>query len=238
MGLRQKQTNERCRRILESARKLIRRTGGTAFSMRTLADEANVSLATPYNLFGSKGGVLYALLNASLEKVDSAADTFSSSSSSGPVARVLEIAGIAADLYVRDATFYRPLMQFLLGARDVEHRPRLLEQSLRRWTRTVHAAVRHGLLAESVDVALLARQLMINFIGVVDLWVHEELDEEAFRAQSLYGSTLLVLANARPEARPSLLERQQVLERLLPRTLALPVEPARGTRLRNRQSAA
>jgi AcrR family transcriptional regulator len=235
MGLRQKQTTERCQRILESARTLIRRTGGTGFSMRTLADEAEVSLATPYNLFRSKGGVLYALLNASLEKVDSVADT---SSSSGPVARVLEIAGNAADLYARDATFYRPLMQFLLGARDVEHRPRLLEQSLRRWTRTVQAAVRHGLLAQSVDVALLARQLMISFIGVVDLWVHEELDDAGFRTQSLYGSTLLVLADARPEARPSLLERLEVIGRLLPRALALPVEPARGTRLRNRQSAA
>jgi AcrR family transcriptional regulator len=235
MGLREKQTSERRERILEAARKLIRRTGGTGFSMRRLAGEAEVSLATPYNLFGSKGGVLYALLNASLEKVDRAADTFSSSS---PVARVLEIAGIAADVYARDAAFYRPLMQFLLGARDAEHRPRFLEQSLRRWTRTVQAAARHGLLPESVDVALLARQLMINFIGVLDLWVHEELDEEAFRAQSLYGSTLLVLAHAPAGARPSLLERLQTIEVRLPRDLALPVLPARGTRLRRRQRAA
>ncbi len=58
--------------------------------------------------------MLYALLNASLENLDRATVTFSSTT---PVERVLEVAGIAADLYARDAAFYRPLMQFLLGAR-------------------------------------------------------------------------------------------------------------------------
>lgn len=235
MGLRERQTIERRERILDSARRLIRRTRGTSFSMRTLADEADVSLATPYNLFGSKAGVLYALLNDSLARLDRAADTFPSSS---PVVRVLEIAGIAAEIYARDGAFYRPLMQFLLGVRDVEHRPRFLEQSLRRWTRTVQAAVRHGLLDESIDVDLLARQLMINFMGVLDLWVHEELDEGAFCAQSLYGSTLLVLAVARAEVRPSLVERLEAIEERLPRELALAARPHRGTRVKRRQSAA
>jgi AcrR family transcriptional regulator len=219
MGLREKQASERQERILEAARKLIRATGGTAFSMRALAGEAEVSLATPYNIFGSKSGVLYALLNASLDKVDRAAVTYSSSS---PVARVLEVAGIAADVYARDAAFYRPLMQFLLGVRDVEHRPRFLAQSLGRWTRTVHAAMRHGFLPRTIDAGMLARQLMINFIGVVDLWIHEELDDDAFRAQSLYGLTLLVLANAPPEARPRLSARVRTIERRLPAELAIP----------------
>lgn len=235
MGLREKQATERRERILEAARKLIRRTGGTAFSMRALAGQAEVSLATPYNLFGSKGGVLYALLNGSLERVDRAADTFPSTK---PVEHVLEVAGIAADVYARDAAFYRPLMQFLLGARDVEHRPRFIAQSLHRWTRTVQAAVRDDFLPASIDVALLTRQLMINFIGVLDLWIHEELDEDAFRAQSLYGSTLLVLANAQPHARPRLLERLQGIERQLPRELTLPDQIARGMRFKKKESAA
>lgn len=226
---------QRRERILEAARRLIRSTGGTAFSMRALAGAAEVSLATPYNLFGSKGGVLYALLNASLERVDRAAHTFSSST---PVERVLEVVGIAADVYARDAAFYRPLMQFLLGARDGEHRPRFIEQGLRRWTRTVQAAVRHDLLTPSADVGLLARQLMINFIGVLDLWIHEELDEDAFRAQSLYGATLLVLAKARPEARARLIERLRAIERRLPPELASPDPGARDTRLTKRESAA
>jgi AcrR family transcriptional regulator len=221
MTLREKHKNERRERILDAARRLIRATGGTEFSMRRLAEEAEVSLVTPYNLFASKSGVLYALLNDSLERLDHVTDT---EPSSKPVDGVLELAGIAADIYVRDAEFYRPLMQFVLGVRDLEHRPRLLEQSLRRWTRTVQAAVRGGLLSAAVDEDLLARQLLITFIGALELWVHEDVDEDAFRAQSLYGSTQLVLANASESARPRLVKRLRAIERRLSRRLAAPRE--------------
>jgi AcrR family transcriptional regulator len=234
MGLREKHKRERRERILDTARRLIRATGGTEFSMRRLADEADVSLVTPYNLFASKSGVLYALLNESLERIDQVTDT---KPSSKPVDGVLELAGIAADLYARDAEFYRPLMQFVLGVRNLEHRPRLIEQSLGRWTRTVEAAIRGGLLPASVDRDLLARQLMIMFIGAVELWIHEELDDDAFRSQSLYGSTLLVLANASADARSRLVERLQTIERRLPRRLAAPGEH-RETRLKKGRPAA
>ena len=217
MGLREQQTNQRRERILEAARRLIRQTGGTSFSMRALAKDSEVSLATPYNLFGSKSGVLYALLNASLENVDHAAVTFSSSK---PVERVLEVAGIAAEVYARDAAFYRPLMQFLLGVREVAHRPRFMARSLALWNRTVQAAIRHGLLAANVAADPLARQLMINFAGVLELWIHEELDEDGLRDQALYGSTLLLLGASLPSARPRLFERLNSIARKLPKKLA------------------
>jgi AcrR family transcriptional regulator len=217
MGLREKQSIERHDRILGAARRLIRGGAGTGFSMRALAEESEVSLATPYNRFGSKAGVLYALLNASLDKVDRATHTLRSSD---PIERVLEVAGIAADVYARDPAFYQPLMQFLLGVREVAHRPRFIARSLASWNRTVQAAIRHGLLAADVAADLLARQLMINFAGVLELWIHEELDEDGLRDQALYGSTLLLLGAALPSARARLVERLEAIARKLPKELA------------------
>ncbi|HTO09410.1 MAG TPA: TetR/AcrR family transcriptional regulator [Myxococcota bacterium] len=231
MGLREKQKAERREQILDAARRLIRATGGTEFSMRRLATEAEVGLVTPYNLFGSKSGVLYALLNAALERLDRVVDVRSPRK---PVDTVLELADRAAEIYARDAAFYRPLMQYLLGVRDREHRPRALEHSLRLWSRTVEAAVRGGLLPQSVDQELLARQLLIGFIGVVELWIHEEFDDDEFRAQSMYGSALLVLAHAAPGARPRLLARLRALERRLPRRLANQPEASKHARRRPR----
>ena len=205
---------KRREQILDAARRLIRATGGTDFPMRRLAEEAEVALVTPYNLFGSKSGVLYALLNDSLERLDRAVDVRPSAK---PVDAVLELAGIAADIYASDAAFYRPLIQFLLGVPDPAHRPRSVEQSLQRWTRTVDAAVDGGLLPATVDHELLARQLLITFVGVLEFWIQGDLDDDAFRAQSLYGSTLLVLALASPSARPRLLERLRTIERRLRR---------------------
>jgi AcrR family transcriptional regulator len=214
MGLREKQRGKRREQILDAARRLIRATGGTDFPMRRLAEEAEVSLVTPYNLFGSKSGVLYALLNDSLERLDRAVDVRPSAK---PVDAVLELAGIAADIYASDAAFYRPLIQFLLGVPDPANRPRSVEQSLLRWTRTVDAAVDGGLLPATVDRELLARQLLTTFVGVLEFWIQGDLDDDAFRAQSLYGSTLLVLALASPAARPRLLERLRTIERRLRR---------------------
>jgi AcrR family transcriptional regulator len=231
MGLREKQKAERREQILDAARRLIRATGGTDFSMRRLASEAEVGLVTPYNLFGSKSGVLYALLNAALERLDRVVDVRSPRKA---VDTVLELADRAAEIYARDAAFYRPLMQFLLGVRDLEHRPRALEHSLRLWSRTVEAAVRGGLLPDSVDQELLARQLLIGFIGVVELWIHEEFDDDEFRAQSMYGSALLVLAHAEPPARPRLLARLRALARRLPRRLANQPQASKHTRKRPR----
>jgi AcrR family transcriptional regulator len=217
MGLREKQATERRDRILDAARRLIRSGAGTGFSMRALAEQSQVSLATPYNLFGSKAGVLYALLNASLDKVDQATHRFRSSD---PIDRVLEVAGIAAHVYARDPAFYQPLMQFLLGVREVAHRPRFMARSLALWNRTVQAAVRHGLLAADVAAGPLARQLMINFAGVLELWIHEELDEDGLRDQALYGSTLLLLGAALPTARSRLVEHLEAIARKLPKELA------------------
>jgi AcrR family transcriptional regulator len=235
MGLREAQTRERGERILDTARKLIRRTGGTAFSMRKLAGAAEVSLATPYNLFASKGGVLYALLNASLDRVDRATHE---SQAANPVERVLEVAGIAAGVYVDDPAFYRPLMQFLLGVREPSHRPRFIARSLALWTRTVQAAYRPGLLRRSTDVDLLARQLMINFAGVLELWIHEEVSDASFRDQTLYGSTLLLLGASDAAAQPRLQERLEQIGRRLPRELCLTAALQRPPKLRKRQSAA
>jgi AcrR family transcriptional regulator len=225
MGLRERQRDKRREQILDAARRLIRATGGTDFPMRRLAEEAEVSLVTPYNLFGSKSGVLYALLNDSLERLDRAVDVRPSAK---PVDAVLELAGIAADIYASDAAFYRPLIQFLLGVPDPQHRPRSVEQSLLRWTRTVDAAVDGGLLPATVDRDLLARQLLVTFVGVLEFWIQEDLDDDAFRAQSLYGSTLLVLALASPAARRRLLERLRTIERRLRRKTKTPKKRPRA----------
>jgi AcrR family transcriptional regulator len=216
MGLRERQTRKRREQILDAARRLIRATGGIDFPMRRLAEEAEVSLVTPYNLFGSKSGVMYALLSDSLERLDREVDVRPSAK---PVDAVLELAGIAADIYASDAAFYRPLIQFLLGVPDPQHRPRSVEQSLERWMRTVDAAVAGGLLAATVDRDLVARQLLITFVGVLEFWIQGDLDDDAFRAQSLYGSTLVVLALASPAARPRLLERLKAIEKRLKKRL-------------------
>ena len=229
MGLREQQTNQRRERILEAARRLIRKTGGTSFSMRALAEEAEVSLATPYNLFGSKGGVLYALLNRSLDELTSEVLTFSTED---PIEHVLEAGAVAADLFARDPGFFRPLFQFLLGVRDEIDRPRFMDRSLEYWRDALRAADERGLFPEEIDREEFARQLLVHFAGVLELWVHEELDGPGFRVQIAYGAALLLSNIADRRSRARLRQTLRTLKRELPRPVSFAVKrtlPAKGS---------
>ena len=58
IGKRQQGVEERRRRLVRAASELIAERDDGSFSMPELAKRAGVSLATPYNLFGSKAAVL------------------------------------------------------------------------------------------------------------------------------------------------------------------------------------
>ena len=58
MSVREANKNLRRRAILDAARALILEDKSRDFSMPALAERAGVSLATPYNLFGTKADIL------------------------------------------------------------------------------------------------------------------------------------------------------------------------------------
>src|ERR1700744_217344 len=84
LGRREAGKAERRQRIIEAARELIRETGNAGLSMRALAARARVSLATPYNLFGSK----HAIILAVLEDVRQYEELFAASRVTGAVERI------------------------------------------------------------------------------------------------------------------------------------------------------
>jgi len=206
-------------RILDAAAVLIRETGGTDFTMVSVADKAEVSPATPYNLFGSKNGVLYALLNRSLDEVFAGAVRFTAS----PLEHPVEAGDIAADLFARDPVFYRPLFLVLLGVRDEIHRPRFMERSLDYWKHALEG------VGGALDADDLARALLVHFAGVLELWIHGDLDEAGFRAQISYGTALHMLGFASGTDRARLLRRIKDAQRRLPRRFSF-VRTPRGAR--------
>ncbi len=213
-GLRDKQMRERRTRILEAAQQLIRVTGGTGLSMRALADKAEVSLATPYNLFGSKGAVLLALQLGALEKLEQAMDELSTRD---PIEQVLEVAELGARIYTGDPSFWRPLMQAHWLAKGAINDSPLHPRIVALWHRSLEAGVRAGRLIAEANPEFVARHLVICFYGVLVLWVQGNLDGDGFRAQVLYGFALAMLGVASPAARAKLMKRLLELQRELPR---------------------
>lgn len=194
---------------------MIRKSGGTDFSMLALAEEAGVSPATPYNLLGSKVGALWALLNYSLDKV---LDQLSlQREPSDPFERVVLAASMGAEVFTSEADFYRPLYRFLLGCGDPVHRPQFMDRALAFWMNATDLLNQRGYLRAPIDQVEISREMEIHFLGVLDLWVQNELDDNEFQAQIVFGTALMLLSVADEPGRTRLMKHLQKAKRKLPR---------------------
>jgi AcrR family transcriptional regulator len=204
----------RRQRIVAAARGLIRETGDTGLSMRAIAARANVSLATPYNLFGSKRGVVMAVL----EDARGFQEKFSVLKDLSAVDRIFKALSLTFAYHVQDPEFYRALWASLLDPRggDAELRAALITpQNSQFWRGLFEAARREGAIAEDIDMDLLQRALDGQFAAVMLNWimggggVHELEPAACFS----YASTLCAYATEsyRPKIRLRMLGFQSDL---------------------------
>lgn len=187
MNLRQKQSNDRRQRILDTAECLIRKNGDTSFPIRILAEKSEVSFATPFNLFGSKEGLLYALLSRSLDNIVDEGLRFRSDD---PCYHVIEAAENAVKIFSNDPVFLRPLYQILLSVSHPVHRPIFMERTFSYWKIAAETIPDCEALTDPAKLNMLTQALMAHFIGLLELWVHEDMDDEQFRAHTINGVIL------------------------------------------------
>ena len=218
-SLRARQKEQRRQRLMDAAERLIRATGSTEFAMTHVAEGAEVSATTPYNLFGSKVALLYALLNRSMDRVDTIGETLDAESDA--VRKLLTAADSVAHLFAADPRFYRPLLQVLVGVEDPVHRPAFMNRGLNYWMRAVggfFVPERKPFLIQPVD---LARNIEIYFVGVLDLWIQKELSDAAFCAQTVFGAAWMVMPVVGPKELARLKRQLSGSRKLLPQGFSI-----------------
>lgn len=192
--------------------------------MRLLAREAGLSLATPYNLFGSKAQVLFALLDQSMDELDQLAASLPVGE---PIERAYELVTLAVDLFGADERLYRGLMQALKSATDSTPPPGAVERCVSLAESWVIEAMEQGLLLDTARADLIARHVFLGYLGALDQWTFRQIDTDGFRVQSLYGLTVTLLAFAvNDELRARLQQKLAELEGELAKRL----ETAEGRR--------
>ncbi len=98
--------------LLTAAAELVLERSGTEFTMHHLSERAGFSLATTYNLIGTKAAVLYRLLDSSL---DTLATAQAQVESPHEIERIKAMVDLAVDFFTAKPDYYRPLMRYLLG---------------------------------------------------------------------------------------------------------------------------
>jgi AcrR family transcriptional regulator len=202
---------ERRRQIIQAAQDLIRETGNAGLSMRGLAARAGVSLATPYNLFGSKRAIVVAVL----QDVREFQERFSTLRVADPVEKILAALDMSIAFYVGDPAFYRTVWAAVLDVSDGVRGEILNPKRDAFWRGLVEEAVRAGAIADDIDPALLLRQLDSILRSVMFDWLVGEIGPARLAPLARHGYALMLLGAAAPEWRGPLkarvLEAQAVL---------------------------
>src|ERR1700760_730962 len=101
---RERHKDERRTRIIDAASALLHEVGVDDLSVKMIADRADVSAATFYNLFGTKGAVLAKVYERDFEGF---AAKVAAAGAPSALDTMFDAVRIVADLYRSDPSFYR-----------------------------------------------------------------------------------------------------------------------------------
>lgn len=197
VGKREAGKAERRGRIIHAARDLIRETGNAGLSMRALAARAGVSLATPYNLFGSKRAIVLAVL----DDVREFQGRFAGVRSTDPLERLFTAVDMAVAFYVEDPQFYRTLWAAVFDPSDDVRAEIYNWKRDEFWRGLVEDAGQAGVIAPHVNRDLLFRALDRSFGSAMLDWVVGELPPHLLAPTIRYGYALILKGAASPDWR-------------------------------------
>ncbi|MCH2456617.1 MAG: TetR/AcrR family transcriptional regulator [Henriciella sp.] len=207
LGKREQAKARRRSDIVRAARDLIRETGETDLSMRTLAQRAGVSLSTPYNLFGSKRAVVLAVL----EDERDFAERFRKLDSGNSIDRIFGAHDLAFSYYTSDPEFYRTLWRALLTTSGQDDTglatPERLAQTRAIWLGLVRNAVNDGYLASDIPADLIMQSMAHVTGGALLSWAVGSLSTFALTATVGVGYALCLKGSATPQGRELLQAR-------------------------------
>lgn len=218
MSLREVGKSRRRGRILKAARECIQVGGAERLSLKAIAKSAEVSVATLYNLFGSKEGILVALLLLSIESFrqrqerSSSSDQAQASLPMGSRGQLDSLTDIAIDEFVSDEYFYRELLKSLHQMEAQVHLNGLVGICLDLGEPIIRSMIAAKELAEVVSPRVISHQIFMAFVHAVQLWSSGVTTSAQFRAQVAHSQCLLLAGVATDSFRKQLHERLRALD--------------------------
>jgi AcrR family transcriptional regulator len=199
--------------IVAAARRLMRDSGDLGFSMRSLAENARVSIATPYNVFGSKQAVLLAVLDADLAEYELALGALQGNG----IDVLFEAIALMHGLVARDPGFYRGVLVAVLRDGGPEFRHMVSGPRYLLWKKLLKRATDAGFLQDDADPDAFAIAVsQVLFSNILE-WAHGTLSLDELKARSRYGLALALLALATPTSRSRLQQELRAAEQSLQR---------------------
>ena len=208
MAISPERREARRRNLALAAQALIRERGDAGFSMAQLAERAGVSPATPYNLVGSKAGVLALVVGDEFERF---AGKLAGLAAESPLRRLMDAVALVARHYDEDRGFYRGLFGAALQGQSADINRLMLTQGRALWRDLIQAAIDAGELDARAQAAPLTDTLLRTITMTTLAWLGDDWPRERFDLEMGHASGLIFAAVAAPALREAL--RAEVLAR-------------------------
>jgi AcrR family transcriptional regulator len=189
-SLRTRGKNSRRARLIHAARDLLAEHEDGNFSMPELAERAGLSLATPYNLFGSKAAILREVYRAETEgfrRTDKLAQH------KPPAERVMATVSHTLRVFMHNPRFYRSLSRSLSALGPDEMRKLIVPLAGAMFQPLVDELIAEGAIAVAISPTIITTQLQRIFESTFLHWAVLEWDEHEFRDQLRAGFALTFL---------------------------------------------
>jgi AcrR family transcriptional regulator len=188
VGLRERHKQQRRERILEATRELLRESPNETPTVERIAELADVSPATVFNLVGPREQQWAALSDALLRELDAG---LAFAADENPRERARRIVDEAAKLFIADSAVFRHIVNSwgrsgtLLQENPIPH----LRAALRRGQET-------GMLRPDLHINGLAGHIATASGGALRQWAGGQISDAAFRERVRFAVDVVFAASA------------------------------------------
>jgi AcrR family transcriptional regulator len=188
VGLRERHKQQRRERILEAIRELLRECPNETPTVERIAELADLSPATVFNLVGPREQQWAALVDELLRELDTC---LAFSADEDPREQARRIVGEAAELFISDAAVFKHLVNSWgrSGSLLQENPIPQLRAALRRGQET-------GMLRPDLHTAALAGHIATASGGALRHWAVGQISDAAFRARVRFAVDVVFAASA------------------------------------------
>lgn len=215
MNIRARNKERQRIRVLDAARELITEEGYAGLNMRDLADRAEVSVATLYNSFGSKGAIREALAVRFLEEIATEMDE---TSALGPIGRLHALVNTAVDQLVGDSRFYKA--GILADLETALHMDESARNAIALMVAIIEDGIERGDFERTLNPAIVATYICEIVQRLSWQWAANELSDDTLRARALHALDIHLLAIVTDTHREGIIHDLQKVEDRLGLTLS------------------
>ncbi|NQV66102.1 MAG: TetR/AcrR family transcriptional regulator [SAR86 cluster bacterium] len=221
MGKRDTNRDEKRQLIVTTARKLMQVREVSDFSMRTLAEVAGVSSATPYALFGSKQALIAAVMDTDFADFMTAL-TAEPNQGFDVFFRLVDV---TAELFEKNPGYYSTGAQAIQATTDQTLTSHFSLPRHGLFKDLVSDAIQRGEICHQINPDSLALNLGHQFYGWIQAWAKGNITLPDMVARTKYGLGLGLAAVATEASRAQLLEQVVAIQATLPEAGVLKTKP-------------